>query len=290
MLNANTANSFSKSYSYKLLITPNIANDKVSRLFISCTLFLLGTLVLFFIINAFDTRLLDGMPVWHKPIRFGLSFSLHFITLTLLSQLIADHYRTKYRFAFFAYVAAISLWVEYGYMAIQASRARRSHFNFETEFESLMYAVMGVGALFLVAVTFVLGIMIWRYADKNPSGLRIGAIMGLVLGSVLTLITAGYMSSNVSYIEHRLTNTPNIAPYLGWSRVSGDYKPAHFIATHMMQLLPLIGWWADSTKWGQRLSQKIGARTIVIIATLLLTILTAVLFTLAINDVPLFPL
>lgn len=290
MHNAITANNSNISDSYKFLLSPNLANDKVTRLFISCTLFLLATVVLFLIVNAFDTRLLDGMPVWHKPLRFGLSFTLHFLTLTLLSQLINENYRTKYRFAFFAYTAAISLWVEYSYMAIQAARSRRSHFNFETDFESLMYAIMGIGALCLVAVTFVSGIMIWRYGEKNKSGLRLGAIVGLILGSILTLITAGYMSSNMLYIEHRLTNIPNVVPYLGWSRTSGDYKPAHFIATHMMQILPFIGWWSDNTKWGQQLSDKLGARTIVWISTAVLTLLTAICFILALKGIPLFPL
>lgn len=276
--------------SYQSVIVPSYARDKVTALFIACTLFLLATLALFFIVNAFDTRILDGMPVWHKPIRFGLSFTLHFITLTLLSQLIKPDYRTKYRFSFFAYAAATALWVEYGYMTIQAARARRSHFNFETDFESMMYAVMGIGALLLVAVTFVCGVMIWRYGVKNKSGLRLGAITGLTLGSVYTLITAGYMSADVTYIEHRLTTAPNTIPFLGWSRISGDYKPAHFIATHMMQLLPFIGWWADNTKWGKALSKKLGTTTIVWISAAVLTLLTGVLFILALNDIPLFPL
>lgn len=289
MRNVTTARALNSNRSYKFLLVPNLANDRVTRLFISCTLFLLATLIIFLIANAFDDRLLDGMPVWHKPIRFGLSFMLHFLTLILLSQLIEERYRTKYRFAFFAYSAAISLWVEYGYMTIQAARARRSHFNFETEFESLMYIVMGVGALLLIAVTFALGIMIWRYGKRNKSGLRLGAIVGLILGSILTLVTAGYMSSDVVFIKHRLANTPEIVPYLGWSRISGDYKPAHFIATRMMQLLPLIGWWSDKTEWGQRLNQKINARTIVWISTTLLTLLTGLFFILALNGIPLFP-
>ncbi len=290
MLSIQTSADLNSNFPQKHSVFSALANDRISRLFIMCCTFLAATLILFFIVNAYDARLLDGMPVWHKPIRFGLSFFLHFATLALLSQLIDKADRSKKRFTFFAYAAVISLWVEYFYIALQAARGRRSHFNFETNFESLMYMAMGVGALLLVLVTFVLGVMIWKYGKKDKSGLRLGAIMGLTLGTVLTLICAGYMSMNVPYIENRLLNTPNLVPYLGWSRVSGDYKPAHFIATHMMQFLPLIGWWADNTKWGQKLSGKIGARTIVIISTILFTLLTEIVFVMALKGIPLFPL
>ncbi|MRX27444.1 hypothetical protein [Kangiella sp. HZ709] len=267
------------------LLSPKFAADKVTGLFISCTLFLLAFLALLLLVNAFDSRLIDGMPVWHKPIRFGLSFVLHFITLTYLAQLVDEKYRTKYRFSFFAVAAAISLWLEFLYITIQAARGRRSHFNFETDIENYLYMAMGVGALFLVLVAFVLGIMIWKYGKKDQSGLRLGSIAGLTIGSVLTLVFAGYMSVDIPYITNRLNHTPNVVPYLGWSRISGDYKPAHFIATHMMQLLPLIGIWADRSK----LKSYISPRKIVMLGIIILTLLSIFAFILAKLDIPIFP-
>lgn len=261
-----------------------LSSDHITRLFYMSTLFLIACLVITFAANAFDARALDGMNVWHKPIRFGISFAIHFATLMLLSQLIELKYRVKYRFSFFAYAAVISLWMEYFYIIIQAGRGRRSHFNFETDLENIMYMLMGVGALFMVLVTFVLGILIWKYGKNKNSGLRLGAIIGLIVGSVLTLIFASYMSINVPYIEHRLGGTPSLVPYLGWSRVSGDYKPAHFVATHMMQLLPFIGWLAD------KYSPNFSPRKIVIISTILLSGLCGLLFWMALKGIPVYPL
>ncbi len=286
MLNNITHAQYTNTSTLRHLLAPRLANDKVTRLFISCSLYLIATTIIFFIVNGFDNRILDGMPVWHKPIRFGFSFLLHFVTLTLLVQLIDEKYRNKLRFSFFAYTAALSIWVESGYIIAQSARGRRSHFNFDTEFETLMYIIMGVGAIFLVLVTFVLGIMIWKYSQKNDSGLRLGAIIGLTLGSVMTFVFASYMSSSPDYLALKNLTNPQLVPYLGWSRTHGDFKPVHFMATHMIQLIPLFGFWIDRS----RLNKFIKPRKAVIIFTIVLTLFTFILFALAKMNIPIFAL
>jgi hypothetical protein len=38
-------------------------------------------------------------------------------------------------------------------------------------------------------------------------------------------------------------------PVFGWSTAVGDLRPAHFLALHAMQAIPLLGWLADRRGW-----------------------------------------
>jgi hypothetical protein len=142
---------------------------------------------------------------------------------------------------------------------LQAARARQSHFNFDTPVESFMYGMMGAGATALVMCAFVIG---WGvYKGGNPavgSGLRAGAAWGLMLGAVGTFITAGAMSSGlVAGPGHWVGGVHSDAhgmPLTGWSTTGGDLRVAHFFATHLMQLLPLVGLAAD--RWRPRVARQ----------------------------------
>ena len=71
-----------------------------------------------------------------------------------------------------------------------------------------------------------------------------GAASGLMIGAVLTLITAGVLSSGIDGPGHWVGGIRTDASGLflvGWSRTGGDLRVPHFFATHIMQALPLLG-------------------------------------------------
>lgn len=110
-----------------------------------------------------------------------------------------------------------------------------------------LYHLMGLGAVLLVVASFVVGIQIARSATPW-SGLKWGAVLGLIIGSVLTLITAGFMSSQPSHylgLAHGAVSDAGGLPLVGWSLSLPDLRPPHFIATHIMQGLPIVGLLAD---------------------------------------------
>jgi hypothetical protein len=201
-----------------------------------------------------DDRLVNGINVWTKPLKFELSLAVHFLTLALMLHLLTDRARGYRLVRWSLYAAAASGVFEIVYIALQSARGRASHFNLETEIESVFYMVMGVGSLLLTFAPIVLGIHIWRNgrADIGP-GLKRGAILGLVLGGIATIVTAGFMSSSFIVETGRwingVRNDANGIPLMGWSGTGGDLRVPHFFALHVMQALPVLGIIAD--RWAK---------------------------------------
>ncbi|MEQ8208003.1 MAG: hypothetical protein RIA65_17640 [Woeseia sp.] len=228
-----------------------------------------------------DARQLDGAAIWMKPLKFSLSLAIHFFTLAILAQQLERSRRIGLTLLLTGYAAVASGLFEQIYISIQAGRGQRSHFNIDTVWESLMYMLMGVGAVFLVLASFTLGVMIWKYGRKDGSGYRLGSIIGLIMGSVLTLLFAGYMSLSQSHSVGTALTTASSVPLLGWSRTVGDLRVPHFLVTHIMQILPLLGWALD------RYHRP--SRTIVVIVAIALALLSAALLTVSMAGKPVFP-
>jgi len=222
------------------------ANETPTRALIMLGLFLGALAIVTAVAVPFETRTLNGINPWIKPLKFDLSIMLHTFTLAILIQQMTPARRSGLVMQGLtgAFLAAALL--ENVYITIQAMRGRHSHFNFDTMLEAALYALMGIGALVLVLVPLVIGFMIARQGDDDRSGYRLGTVLGLVSGAVLTIVFAGYMSNSGShFVGSPGASDAGGLPLLGWSTTIPDLRPAHFFALHAMQIVPLAGWLAD---------------------------------------------
>lgn len=195
-----------------------------------------------------DERVLNGISVWIKPLKFQASLIMLLGTLVWLLPLIGPSSPAR-RFDglwLAALVAAATSTGETAYIVLQAARGRASHFNAATPLEETAYGIMGIGAVLLVASTFVFGIyLLRRPAEGAPQGLRLGGGWGLVLAALLTLVTAFTLSSGQidgpgHWVGGLKTDLGGL-PLVGWSRTGGDLRVPHFFATHLAQALPILG-------------------------------------------------
>ncbi|MBR0556097.1 hypothetical protein J5J10_10455 [Ciceribacter sp. L1K23] len=199
-----------------------------------------------------DERLLNDISVWVKPLKFQASLVVMLATLLLLLPRIDATARHGRGILAAALTAAVTSTGEIVYITFQAARGRASHFNFETDAERLAYNLMGFGAAFLVLSSLVIGLYILlRPAPGTGTGLRLGGGWGLILGSVLTLVTAFTLGSGqIDGPGHWVGGVRSDAGGLflfGWSRTGGDLRVPHFFATHIMQALPILGLILDRT-------------------------------------------
>ena len=133
----------------------------------------------------------------------------------------------------------------------------------------------------LILLSFAFGVAIAR----NPGtvlapALKLSLATGLCLTFVLTVITAGTMSSMPGH-HIGLAVTGARIPVMGWSREVGDLRVAHFLATHALHAIPLAGLLAC------RLLPPATARIAVIAACILYTALVLATFAQALAGLPL---
>ena len=193
-----------------------------------------------------DERLLNDVSVWSKPVKFQLSIILTLGTAMLLLPLLDDAARATRTIRGASLAMAMASTLEIIYIVLQAARGRASHFNDATPLEAILYALMGIGAVSIVAGAFVIGCVIWRRGRTDMGeGLRLGAAWGLMIGAVLTVVTAGLMSSGAitdpGHWVGGIRSDANGLFLVGWSRTGGDLRVPHFFATHIMQGLPILG-------------------------------------------------
>jgi len=263
-------------------LAPGLDTDHVTRLNLTLAIFMLASFVVFIPAWVMDARMLDSAAVWTKPQKFNISLGLHFFTIGVLLQLVPRTVRAGPILLIFSYLAAGGLVFEYIWVTLQAAQAKRSHFNFDSEFESLMYALMGLGAFFLMTVVMALAVQVWRKGDRARKGLWLGAILGLTAAFFTTLYFGFTMSSGGRYVGAPLEGGGATVPFFGWSREYGDLRPAHFVSLHMMQTVPFAGWLADRYGWN--------AVAVVIGVAAAQAALATALFVQALNGQPFWPI
>jgi hypothetical protein len=210
-----------------------------------------------------DERLLYGISVWVKPLKFQASSAVFLLTLAACFIALppgADRTRAG---RYVVWGAIATAFFEVGYISLQAARGQSSHWNFSSLFTVLMYQLMGVGALVLSSTAAVLGVMIAR--DRNvpiDATLRLGLVIGLVLSFVLGAGFGGVMAAGTG---HWVGGTPSDAgglPIFKWSRDGGDLRVAHFFGLHAMHFIPSFAWViarSASTIWAKRATWAFGA-------------------------------
>ncbi len=208
-----------------------------------------------------DVRQLSGVSVWAKPLKFQASLALHWATVAwLLGHLDPARVDTPW-VRWSLRVAAGATLVELLYIVIQAARGRASHFNNETVLEAVLYtALMGGGALLIVATTAALGVAVWKAPREGRRDAPwLAAVLALLLSSVLTLLVAVPLSSGAidgpgPWVGGLRSNGAGL-PVLGWSTTGGDLRVPHFVATHLLQVLPgvamLLGWVSVPAAWAR---------------------------------------
>ena len=230
------------------LLAPLLVQGR-SLVFVQLTVLSALLVIATLIWGQLDQRTLDGVPVWVKPAKFSISFLVHFATLAIIVALMSPENAELRIVAGVGWVLATVFVAEMAYLIFQAVQAQHSHFNDTTSFHSMMYSLMGVGAVVLIAMPVVIAWLAKSDIAFGPAT-QSGIWWGAIISFVLTVIIGGYLGGNGSHFVGDQSNPELVLPFFGWSTEVGDLRPAHFLSLHALQVLPLIGLWADRADHG----------------------------------------
>ncbi|MFD0473356.1 hypothetical protein ACFQ0B_37710 [Nonomuraea thailandensis] len=184
-----------------------------------------------------DDRVLQGAPVWLKPLKFAVSLAVYGTTLAWMLSL---PHRGRRWTSGMATLFAVAAFVDVGIVAVQAARGTFSHFNDSTEpFEEAIQRVFGMGVMSMMLANLVLAIVLTvqrvgpdRAASRAiHTGLAL-AVAGMFLGFLIPFQGKPHTGLTTGGLPVPLTSGHSVGvpdggtglPITQWSTTGGDLR------------------------------------------------------------------
>lgn len=200
-------------------------------------------------VSWFDERTLREVGIWAKPMKFLAGTALFAATTMVLSRVVAPQVGQGRTFQGIAALLIVTSLFEVAYISFQAAWGEGSHYNTRDAWHAMLFGLMAVAAVGLVASQAWLAWEIWQIKKSDTlTPLTLAVLLGLVLTFVLSTISGFMLGGQQPMVGVGL-------PVFGW-HASHDLRPAHFLAVHAQQFIPLVGWWVQ--RLGLRSSEVAG--------------------------------
>lgn len=186
-----------------------------------------------------DDRTVLGINAWIKPMKFCISLAFYFWAFSwLLHDIQKPWHRLKKGLLWTVF---LSMFIEIVIILIQGGRGVRSHFNFDSSMDALMFGTMGIFVTINTVCIVILMIMYFFKHDNLQPNYLLGVRLAMVIFVAGNMI-GGIMISNM---QHSIGVSDGGAglPFVNWSKSGGDLRIGHFLGLHSIQIIPLISYW-----------------------------------------------
>ncbi|MEM8509747.1 MAG: hypothetical protein AAF717_18080 [Bacteroidota bacterium] len=182
-----------------------------------------------------DDRMLTGLNVWVKPLKFSISGGIYVLTAGFLITLYPFSKRKK------NIVNNIISWamaIEISIVVLQAARGVRSHYNQSSAFDGILFGTMGllISIIVLTMVFYIVETIRLRLKTSRP------VQWGILIGWLVVLFGSWVGGQMIAQMSHNvgIADGAEGIPVLNWSTIAGDLRIAHFFGLHGIQIIPLF--------------------------------------------------
>ncbi|MBA2612157.1 MAG: hypothetical protein H0U95_09305 [Bacteroidetes bacterium] len=220
----------------------------------------IGTIITAILTQTTSIQIM-GINAYYKPMKFFLSTAIFAWTLAFYMQ----YLQNQQHVSIVSWITAIGLAYELVAITMQAARNKISHYNNQTPFDTLIYALMGLVITIVILSVLYIGILFFTQKIFSTTSIVIWSIRLSIIVTVIFSFEGFLMGS---YLKHTIgaeDGTKGL-PVLNWSRTNGDLRVAHFLGLHAIQVIPIISYYIAKN-----------TTHVFIIATLYLVIVTATL-------------
>lgn len=215
-----------------------------------------------------DQRLVLGINVWIKPMKFLVSITTFVWTVAWFMP----ETRSPKLAETLSRIIGWSMTIEIVCIIGQAARGTTSHFNNDTPFDAIVFGVMGLA---IVINTVAMAAFLFILRRDTPAH-RAGYLWGVRTGVAIFLLGSlegGLLVANNAHTVGSPDGGPGV-PFVNWSTEFGDLRVAHFFGLHALQILPLLGFFLDRFRVpGRNLVVTVGIIWVAIMAALLVVAL-----------------
>ena len=108
--------------------------------------------VLFLLLTKISNIQVAAVNAWNKPFKFAFSIMLYAWTMAWYC-----YYLPSFNIGLFNWAVIVLLGFEIVYIAIQAGRGQKSHFNMSSPFYLVLFQLMGLAATLVTFYTAYIG-------------------------------------------------------------------------------------------------------------------------------------
>jgi hypothetical protein len=196
-------------------------------------------LVVAALLSIGDQRLILGINVWIKPMKFYVSIAMFVWTIAwFMPETTSPNLRRT-----LSRVIGAMMTLEIVCITMQAIRGTTSHYNNSSPFDAIVFALMGIGIMIVTISVGVLLAIVRRDTPPQRAGYIWGIRTGLLI-FILACIQGGLLVANNAHTVGAPDGGPGL-PFVNWSTEFGDLRIAHFAGLHALQGLPLLGFFLD---------------------------------------------